>query len=165
MERRSDGDKCVPQTVYGHKHSFMVELRIDVLRDVKAMKEHNVDITTVSGTEAKIVKQVSSWRPAGITWVRGEPRAAVLTPNTAANTSDETSLDRAKRDHARAGGTANCLKPKRLEIAYDIEEVIERIGHEAVAENLKQCRDEQSGQEASEFGRARVCLDSSLPKH
>ena len=51
-----------------------------------------------------------------------------MTPNTAAttrNTSDELFWD-------RAGGMANYLVLNRLDIAYDIE----RIGHEAVAENL-----------------------------
>ena len=78
-----------------------LELRIDVLQDVKMKKEHKVGIkvSTIIGTEAKIVKQVSSWRPAGITWVRVEPRTAALTANTVANTSGETSWDRAKRDH------------------------------------------------------------------
>ena len=40
-----------------------LELRIDVLQDVKMKKEHKVDIkvSTIIGTEAKIVKQVSSW--------------------------------------------------------------------------------------------------------
>ena len=38
-------------------------------QDVKAMKEHKVDIkvSTIIGTGAKTAKQVSSWRPAGIT--------------------------------------------------------------------------------------------------
>ena len=35
-----------------------------------------------------------------------------------------------------AGGTAIYLVFNRLNIAYDIEELIERIGHEAVSENL-----------------------------
>ena len=41
-------------------------------RTWKAMKEHKVDFeaSTIIGTETKIVKQVSSWRPAGVTWVR-----------------------------------------------------------------------------------------------
>ena len=101
---------------------------IDGLRDVKAMREHKVDIkvSTIIESEAKIVKQVSSGRPAGMTRVRVEPRAAALTPNTAANTSDETSWDRAEA-RSWAGGIANSLMPNRLDIAYDIEEVFERI--------------------------------------
>ena len=61
-------------------HSFTMEWRMDVFQDVKALKEHNVDIKSATITESatKIVKQVSNWRPAGITWVRLEPRAAVL---------------------------------------------------------------------------------------
>ena len=35
-----------------------------------------------------------------------------------------------------AGGTAIYLVRNRLDVAHDIEELIERIGHEAVAENL-----------------------------
>ena len=86
-------------SMHGHSDSFMVELRIDEFQDMKAMKEH----TKIIGTEAKIVKQASSWRPAGITWIRAEPKAVALTPNTAANTSDETSWDRAKA-RSCAGG-------------------------------------------------------------
>ena len=50
-----------------HEDDFMVESRIDVFQDVKAMLEHNVDINVSSiigpcqGTEAKIVKRVLSW--------------------------------------------------------------------------------------------------------
>ena len=41
--------------------SFRVEWRINVLQNVKPMKEHKVDIevSTTIGTETKIVKQVS----------------------------------------------------------------------------------------------------------
>ena len=41
-------------SMYGHSDSFMADLRIDVLRYVKAMKEHKVDIkvSTIIGTEA-----------------------------------------------------------------------------------------------------------------
>ena len=67
-------------STYGHSDSFMVELRIDVFQDVKAMNEHEVDIEVLM-----IVKQVSSWRPAGITWVRLENTAA--TTKTMRNTS------------------------------------------------------------------------------
>ena len=67
--------------------------------------------------------------------VRMEPRAAALTPNTAANTSDETSWNRAKA-RSWAGGIAIYLMPSKLDIAHGIEEVIERNGHEAVTENL-----------------------------
>ena len=83
--------------------------------------------STTIGTEAKIVKQILSWRPVGITWVRVAPSAAALTPNTAATASDETSWDRAKA-RSFAGSIANCLMLNRHDIAYDIEEVIERIG-------------------------------------
>ena len=122
-------------STHGHSHSFMVELRIDVFLDVKAMKEHKVDIevSTIIGTEAKIVKQVSTWRPAGITWVRLENTAA--TTKTMRNTSDELSWDRAKV-RSLAGGIAIYLVLDWRNIASDIEELIERIGHERVAENL-----------------------------
>ena len=78
-EELNDDDDA---NMYGHNDSFMVELRIDAFQDVTAMKEHKMDIevSTIIGTDAKIVKQVSSWRPAGITWVRGKPKAAALTP-------------------------------------------------------------------------------------
>ena len=62
-------------------------------------------------------------------------RAAALTPKTAANTSDELSWDRAKA-RSLAGGIAIYLVLDRLDITCDIEELIERIGHEAVSENL-----------------------------
>ena len=109
-----------------------MELRIDVFKDVKAMKEHHVDfeVSTIIGTKTKIVKQVSSWRQAGITWVRMDPRAA-LSPNT----SDELSWDRAK-PRSLADGTETHLVLKRLLIADDSQELIKRIGHETVNENL-----------------------------
>ena len=53
-----DANVCV------HGDDFMVESRIDVLQEVTAMSEHNVDINVIStigpcqGTEAKIVKRV-----------------------------------------------------------------------------------------------------------
>ena len=56
------GDACVCV----HGDDFMVESRIDVFQDVKAMSEHKVDINEISiiglgqGTEAKIVKRVQS---------------------------------------------------------------------------------------------------------
>ena len=53
-------------SLYGHKDSFEVELKIGVLQDANAMKEHKVDIKV----STIIVKQVSPWEPAGITWVR-----------------------------------------------------------------------------------------------
>ena len=108
-----------------HSDRVRVELRIDVFQNVTSMKEHQVDIevSTIIGTETKIVKQVSSWRPAGITWVRLKP-----------NTADELSWDRAKA-RSLAGGIAISLVLHGLNIAYDIEELIERIGHESVAED------------------------------
>ena len=68
--------------------SFTVEWKMDVFQDVKALTEHSLDIksATITETVTKIVKQVSKRKPAGITWVRLEPKAAVLTPNTAATT-------------------------------------------------------------------------------
>ena len=93
-----------------------------------------------SRTEAKIVNRVSSWRPAGITWVRLEPR----TTRTTRNTSDELSSDRAEA-RSLAGGRAIYLVLNRLDIAYDIEELIERIGHEAVAKNLNDAGSANSG--------------------
>ena len=73
-----------------HSVSFRVEWRMDVFQDVKALKEHIVDseAATIIGTATKIVKQVSKWRPAGITRFRLEPRAAVLTPKNCCNDKD-----------------------------------------------------------------------------
>ena len=51
-----------------------VESRIDVFQDLKAILDHKVDINVISiiglgqGTEAKIVKRVFVWSPAGFTW-------------------------------------------------------------------------------------------------
>ena len=69
----------------------------------KRCREHKVDfeVAALIGTETKIVKQVSSRRPVGITWVRMEPRAAALTPKT----SDKLSWDPAKAG-SLADGTA-----------------------------------------------------------
>ena len=129
-ENFNDDDNA---TKDGHSDSVMVGLRIDVFQDVKAMKERTVDfeVSTIIGTETKIVKQVSSWRQAGITWVRVGPRAAALTPNT----SDELSWDHAKA-RSLADGTAIYLVLNRLDIPYDIEELVEGISHETGVENL-----------------------------
>ena len=88
-------------SMYGHFDNFMVELT-----------EHEVDIkvSTTMGIEATILRQVSSWRPAGITWVRVELRAAALTPNTAANKSDELFCDRTK-----ARSCTKCLEHDHIE--------------------------------------------------
>ena len=88
----------------------------------------DIEVSTVIGTETKIVKQVAFWRPVGITWVRLKPK-----------TADELSWDRAKA-RSLAGGIAIYLVLNRLDIACDIEELIERIGHERVAENLNNAR-------------------------
>ena len=72
-----DDDACV----WVHGDDFMVESRIDVFQDVKAMSEHTVDINVISigglgqGTDAKIVKRVLSWSPAGLTW-KANPKHA-----------------------------------------------------------------------------------------
>ena len=62
-------------------------------------------------------------------------RAAALTPNTAAKTSDELSWDRAQA-RSLAGGTAIYLALGGLDVDWDMEELIERSGQEAVSENL-----------------------------
>ena len=57
-----DDDACVCL----HADDFVVESRIDVFQDVKAMLEHKVDINVISiivpgqGTEGKFVKRVLS---------------------------------------------------------------------------------------------------------
>ena len=78
-----------------------------MFQNVQLMKEHKVDIevSTIIGIETKIVMQVSSRRPAGITCVR-------LNPNTA----DDLSWDRAKA-RSLAGGIAICHVLDRLDIA------------------------------------------------
>ena len=48
-----------------------------------------------------------------------------------------------------AGGIAIYLVLDRLEIAYDIEELIERIGHEAVSQNLNDARMNSTKSEAN----------------
>ena len=133
MACRSDGAKCVSQSGgLEHDHnastedSSRMELRIDVFQEEKSMKERKVDIevSTIIGIETKIANQVSSWRPAGITWVTLEP-----------NTADDLSWDRTKA-RSLAGGIAIYLVLDKLDFAYDIEELIKRIGHGRVAENL-----------------------------
>ena len=70
-----DASVCV------HGDDFMVETRIDVFQDLKAMLEHKLDINVISiiglgqGTEAKIVKGVLSWSLAGSTW-KANPKHA-----------------------------------------------------------------------------------------
>ena len=56
---------------------------------MESMKKRKVDIevSTIIGIETKIANQVSSWRPAGITWVTLEP-----------NTADDLAIEH-KRDH------------------------------------------------------------------
>ena len=64
-----------------HRDDFEVESRIDLFQDEKAMLEHKVDINVITitepgqGTEAKIVKRVLSWSPAGFTW-KANPKHA-----------------------------------------------------------------------------------------
>ena len=77
---------------------------------------------TIIETTTQIVKQVSNWRSAGITWVRLEP-------------SNELSWERAK-SRSLTDGTETHLVLKRLVIADDSPELIKRIGHETVNENL-----------------------------
>ena len=97
-----DASRCV------HDNEFMMELKTDGFQDVKVMSEHEVEINasiiigTGQDTHTKVVKQVSSWRPAGITLVSMEQwRAAELSTNTDAttktmrNTTDEFSWERA----------------------------------------------------------------------
>ena len=92
-----------------HGDDFMVESRIDVVQDAKAMSEHKVDIEVLAiigpgqNIEAKIVKRVLSGRPDGIT--RAQP-------------SDELTWKRAKAISS-AGGTATYLVLNRLDIAYN----------------------------------------------
>ena len=122
-----------------------MESKIDVFQDVKAILEHKVDIKVLAiigpgqGTEAKIVKRVLSWSPAGFTW-KGNPKhardliawagleqskAATPSPGTAAtaktmrNALGELSWDRAKAV-SLAGGTATSLALDRPDIVCSI---------------------------------------------
>ena len=123
----------------------MVESRIDVFQDVKAMSEHIVDINAISivgpgqGTEAKIVEQVLSWNLAGLTWKANPKHARALiawagleqsnaaapllgtaaTTKTMTNALDELPWERAKAVLS-AGGTATYLAMDRPDIAYRI---------------------------------------------
>ena len=71
-----DASVCV------HGDDFMVESRIDVFQDVKAMLKHKVDIKVPAmvgpeqGTEAKIVKRILSFSPTGFTW-KANPKHAL----------------------------------------------------------------------------------------
>ena len=134
-----DASVCV------HGDDFMVESRIDVFQDVKAMLEHKVDINVISiigpcqGTEAKIMKRVLSWSPAGCTW-KANPKhtrdliawagleqlkAAAPSPGTAATTKtmrnalDELPWERVKAV-SWAGGTATHFAMDRPDTAYCI---------------------------------------------
>ena len=72
-----DDDACV----CAHGDDFTVESRIDVFQEAKAMLEHKVDINVIAiigpgqGTDAKIVKRILSWSPAGFTW-KANPKHA-----------------------------------------------------------------------------------------
>ena len=82
-------------------------------------------------TATKIVKQVSNWRSAGKKRVRWEPR----TTWTTRNALNELSWERAK-PRSLADGTETNLVLRRLVTADDSHELIKRIGHETVNENL-----------------------------
>ena len=99
--------------------SFMVEWRMDIKS------------ATIIETATKIVKRVSNWRSAGVTCVKLEPRAT----RTTRNALNELSWERAK-PRSLADGTETYLVLKRLVIANDSQELIKRIGHETVNENL-----------------------------
>ena len=115
-----------------HGDDTMVELRVDVFQEVKAMLEHKVDINVISiigpgqGTEAKIVKRILSWSPAGFTWKANpkhtrdltawaglEPsKAAAPSPGTASTTKtmrnalDELLKTRANRSETETSRSA-----------------------------------------------------------
>ena len=136
-----DDDACVCV----HGDDLMVESRIDVFQEVKAILEHKVDINVIAiigpgqGTEAKIVKRNPSWSPAGFTWKANpkhardlvawagleQSKAAAPTQGTAASTKTmrnalaELPWERAKASSS-AGGTATSLAMDRLDIAVSI---------------------------------------------
>ena len=125
-----DDDACV----YVHGEDLMVESRIGLFQNVKAMLEHKVNISVISiiGREAKILKRVLSWSPAGFTWKANpkhareliawvgleQSKAAAPSPGTAAttktmrNTLDELLWERAKAVSS-AGGAATYLAMDR----------------------------------------------------
>ena len=114
------------------------------------MLEHKVDINVISiigqGTEAKIVKRVLSWCPAGVTWKANpkhardliawpgleQSKAAAPSSGTAATTKtlrkalDELPWERAKAVSS-AGGTATYLALDRADIADSIREANQDI--------------------------------------
>ena len=112
----------------------MVESRIDVFQNAEVLNDHKVDnaLATIVGAKTKIAKQDSDCKPAGITWVRLEPRGAVLpvtaaSTRTARNTSNGLSWDRAN-PRSLAGGMVSYFLFKSLVIPYDSEELIEGGG-------------------------------------
>ena len=136
-----------------HGDDFMVDSRIDVFQDVKVMLDHKVDINVISsigpgqGTEAKIVKRVLSWSPAGFTWHANpkhardliawvgleQSKAAAPSLGTAATTKTmRNALDELPWERAKAvssdGGTATYLAMDRPDIAHSI-----RRAHQDIA--------------------------------
>ena len=103
------------------------ELRTDGFQDVKVMSEHEVDINmsiiigTGQNTKTKVVKQVSSWRPAGITLVRLEQsRAAELATNTDATTKTmRTTTNEFSWERAQARSVDGVIKESTKRIALD----------------------------------------------
>ena len=122
-------------STYLHSDSFMLELRIEVFQGVKS------DEGAQSGhrgpdRQASLILETSWYHVGQI----GTESSSADAPNTATtrttrNTSDELSWDRAKA-RSLAGGTAIYLVLNRRDFAYNIQELIERIGHETVVENL-----------------------------
>ena len=90
----------------------------------------DINVSTIIGTEAK----VSSWRPAGITWSewsreRQHRRRTLLQTHRMRHPGIAQ-----KRDHGLVVlQTVSCSIGWTV---YDVEDVIERIGDEAIAENL-----------------------------
>ena len=79
----------------------------------------DIEVSTIIGTETKTVNQVSSWRSTGITWVRSS--------------------------YGEIIGWWHCI----LDIAYGIEELIERTCRERVAENLNNAGMNSTNSEAN----------------
>ena len=69
-----------------------------MFQDAKVMSEHKVDIkaSTIIGTrqntQAKIVKQVSSWRPVTVTWARLKQSRAAAAPTDRSEQSKRAAL-------------------------------------------------------------------------
>ena len=110
------------------------------------------------GTEAKIVKRILSWSPAGFTWKANpkhaqdltawagleQSKAAAPTPGTAATKTMRNALDELPWERAKAvssaGGTATYLAMDRPDIAYSIRRANQDIAKPKVRTEARRKR-------------------------